>query len=253
MGILRALLVGGLGWAGLSLGIAADPVGSVSGESPMEATDKSLSTALEQNPNSVPLHSRRGDVRLFLGRYGEAVKDFERMIALDPQQDAPHWRLGIAYYFAGEFGKSARQFEKYHAYDGRDRENGIWKCMAQARAEGLEAARRHLLEYPPSDRAPFVELYEMFAGKREPQSVLDRYGSKVEGVPRTVQFFALYYCGVYAALTGKVREGLPWVKEAVALFTPETVSGPGSPGYMWQVARVHGRILESELDRPAGK
>ncbi len=192
-------------------------------------------------------------MRLFQGRHGEAVKDFEKMIALDPLQDAPHWRLGIAYYFIGEFGKSARQFEKYHAHDGRDRENGIWKCMAEARAEGLEAARDHLLEYPPADRPPFVELYEMFAGQRPPERVLKQYGVQAEGVPRTVQFFALYYSGVYAALTGKAREGLQWVKEAVALFTPDTASEPGSPGYMWQVARLHVGILEGELARPAGK
>src|SRR5688572_4619410 len=97
---------------------------------------KTLDAALAQTPDPVPLHSRRGDCHLFLGKFPEAVADFEKMIALDPGEDAPHWRLGIAYYFAGEFAKSARQFEKYHAHDGRDRENGIWKFLAQAKSDG---------------------------------------------------------------------------------------------------------------------
>jgi lipoprotein NlpI len=245
--LLRAVAFGGALLCAVSSGYAADPVNA------MEAADRSLTAALELNPNSVSLHSRRGDVRLFQGRFADAVKDFEKMIALDPLQDAPHWRLGIAYYFAGDFGKSARQFEKYHAHDGRDRENGIWKCMAQARAEGLEAARDHLLEYPPVDREPFVELYDLFAGRGLVEKVLNQYGPKAKETNRTVQFFALYYSGVYTALTDKTREGLQSVKDAVALFTPDTASEPGSPGYMWQVARLHVGVLERELAGSAGK
>jgi tetratricopeptide (TPR) repeat protein len=73
--------------------------------------------ALASDAQSVSAYSARGDARLFLGEFRGAVADFEKMIALDPAQDAPHWRLGIAYYFAGDFAKSARQFEKYHTYD----------------------------------------------------------------------------------------------------------------------------------------
>ncbi len=242
---MRSFLRVGLMLCGLApfSGLAAEPQAGI------EAAEVSLSASLEQNPKSVPLHSRRGDVRLFLGRFAEAVKDFERMIELDPQQDAPHWRLGIAYYFAGEFEKSARQFAKYHSYDGRDRENGIWKFMAQFRAEDAGSARAHMLEYPASDRAPFVELYEMFAGKRSAENVVGQYGPKSEGTPRMVQFFALYYAGVYTALTGDPGAGLKWVKEAVALFTPDNAAESGAPGYMWQVARVHAGLLEAEMGR----
>ncbi len=131
-----------------------------------------VSAALAKAPDAVRLYSRRGDCHLFLGHFAEAVADFEKMIALDPAQDAPHWRLGIAYYFAGQFAKSARQFARYHDYDGRDRENGIWKFLAQARADGLEKARGEMLLYTQFDREPFPSLYEMFAGKRTTDDVL---------------------------------------------------------------------------------
>src|SRR4051812_12156058 len=70
------------------------------------AADLDRCTAeLSQTPGSVRLYSQRGDCHLFLGHFAEAVRDFEKMIALDPAQDAPHWRLGIAYHFVGDFAK----------------------------------------------------------------------------------------------------------------------------------------------------
>ncbi len=141
---------------------AAEPEAWPAWRAPMLAkfTDelKELNTALVAAPDAVALLSRRGDYQVFLGHFKEAVADYERMIALDPAQDAPHWRLGIAYYFNGQFAKSARQFEKYHEYDGRDRENGIWKFLAQARAEARKSARGNALLHAIRSRALPIAL-----------------------------------------------------------------------------------------------
>src|SRR5690606_10326196 len=88
------------------------------------------SAVVAEKPGDTAALSRVGDLHLFLQQYPQAVAAFEEMIALDPAQDAPHWRLGIAYHFAGQYEKSSRQFAKYHAYDARDRENGVWKFLA---------------------------------------------------------------------------------------------------------------------------
>ena len=133
---------------------------------------KDADAAVAKSPNSKQEYSQRGNLLFFLGRYPDAIADFEQMIALDPNEDAPHWRLGIAYYFAGQFAKSVLQFRKYHAYDGHDRENGIWKFIAQAKAEGLEKARAEMLTYTQFDREPFPALYEMFAGRRTPDDLV---------------------------------------------------------------------------------
>ncbi|MHA3771285.1 tetratricopeptide repeat protein [Verrucomicrobiota bacterium sgz303538] len=194
--------------------------------------------ALESKGESLDTLSRRGDLQLFLNHPREAVSAFEKMIAIDPQQDAPHWRLGIAYYFAGEFAKSAKQFEKYHAYDGRDRENGVWKFLAQARVDGVEKARHEMLAYKDFDREPFPSLYEMFAGKRSGDDVLAEIERKQLTSDSRVMFFAHYYVGLNEELLEKRESALEHLRKAVALFTPET-AGSGGPGYMWQVARVH--------------
>lgn len=209
-----------------------------SAESAMLGTFERRLASMKEEGDSVEAHSRRGDLHLFLNQPREAVAEFERMITLDPTQDAPHWRLGIAYYFAGEFAKSARQFEKYHAYDGHDRENGIWKFLAQARVDGIEKARREMLVYTQFDREPFPFLYEMFAGKRSGAGVLAEVERKQLTDDSRVVFFAHYYVGLNEELLGNRDLSLEHLRKAVALFTPET-AGRGGPGYMWQVARVH--------------
>ncbi len=207
-------------------------------ESAMLQTFERQLAATKGSSDTVAAHSRRGDLHLFLNHPKESVAEFEKMIALDPTQDAPHWRLGIAYYFAGDFAKSAKQFEKYHAYDGRDRENGIWKFLAQARVDGIEKARKEMLIYKEFDREPFPALYEMFAGKRSGPDVLAEVERKKLTGDARVMFFAHYYAGLNEELLGNRKSALEHLRKAVALFTPETAGG-GGPGYMWQVARVH--------------
>jgi lipoprotein NlpI len=189
--------------------------------------------AVTKSPNSIAALSHRGDLLLFVGRFPEAVADFEKMIALDPAEDAPHWRLGIAYYFTGDFAKSARQFEKYHAYDGHDRENGVWKFLAQAKADGLEKARRQMLEYTQFDREPFPELYEMFAGHRTADDVLAEITRKGLSEDHVAVFFANYYGGLNEALLGHRERAVAMLRKAVD--DPEARRA----GYMWQVARLH--------------
>jgi len=92
----------------------------------------------------------------------------------------------------------------------------------------------------------------MLSGKRKPEEVLKE--AKVKGVAddKQVQFFAKYYTGVYFALTGRKAEGSQLVNEAAALFTLNT-EARGGPGYMWQVARLHGLILQAEAKAEKGK
>jgi lipoprotein NlpI len=193
--------------------------------------------ALAKSPDSTEWLTRRGDARLFLGDAKGAVADFEKEIALDPSHDAPHWRLGIAYYFAGDFAKSARQFEKYHAFDARDRENGVWQFLANARIAGIEKARAAMLEYKRFDREPFPSLYEMFAGKKTGAEVLAEMEKKGLGADPLVMFFAHYYVGLNAELLGDKDAAREHLAKAVALAVKS--GARGGPGYMGQVARLH--------------
>jgi lipoprotein NlpI len=214
----------------------------------LQEEEKAVTAALEKMPPSLRLLSRRGDARVFLGNFAGAIADYEGMIAQDPAQDAPHWRLGIAYYFEGRFPKAAAQFEKYHAFDNRDRENGVWKFFSQARADGIEAARKGLLQYTQFDREPFPSVYKMLAGEMTPAAVLAEVNQKGLQNDVRVVFFAKYYAGVMESLYGRKAEGLRLVEEAVALFNPDS-AGRDGPGYMWHSARLHAAQLAHEAGR----
>ena len=202
-----------------------------------------LDRAIAEAPREAALYSRRGDRHLFLAHFHAAVADFEMMIALDPALDAPHWRLGIACYFAGQFAKSARQFEKYHAHDGGDRENGIWKFLADAQALGLAPARRAMLGYARFDREPFPALYEMFAGRKTTDDFLAGIKDRNLADNPAVMFFANYYAGLNEEILGHHPKALALLREAVA--SPWGRTAEGGPAYMWQVARLHHEILSA--------
>ena len=214
----------------------------------LQEEEKAITAAMDKMPVSIRLLSRRGDARVFLGNFPGAISDYEGMIAQDPAQDAPHWRLGIAYYFDGHFPKAAAQFEKYHAFDNRDRENGVWKFFSQARADGIDTARKGLLRYTQFDREPFPSVYKMLAGEMTPAAVLAEVNQKGLQADTRVVFFAKYYAGVMESLSGHKAEGFKLVEEAVALFTPDS-AGRDGPGYMWHSARLHAAQLAREAGR----
>jgi lipoprotein NlpI len=214
----------------------------------MTDEEKALTAAMEKMPPSLRLLSRRGDLRVFLGNFAGAIADYEGMIAQDPAQDAPHWRLGIAYYFDGRYAKGAAQFEKYHAFDNRDRENGVWKFFCQARGENIEVARKGLLHYTQFDREPFPSVYKMLAGEMRPSEVLEELAAKGLQNESRVVFFAKYYVGVMEFLNGRKKEGHKLVEEAAALFNTET-AGQDGPGYMWHCARLQAALFAKEAAR----
>jgi len=211
-------------------------------------TIRDLDASIAASPESVELYSRRGDAHLFLGHFAQAVADFEKMIALDPGQDAPHWRLGIAYYFNGNFAKAMKQFEKYHTHDGRDRENGIWKFLAQAKFEGIEKARAEMLPYTKFDREPFPILYDMFAGRKTDDDLASAMTRNEVRDDQAAQFFANYYLGVYEMLLGEEVRAREHIGKALTLFSD--ANKRGGAGYMWHVARLEYDRLTAAQSQP---
>ena len=226
-----------------SAGAEESPNAKMLGE--FKADVERLDAVLAKNPDSTRALSARGDAHLFLGQFPQAVADYEKMIAIDPSLDAPHWRLGIAYHFTQQWEKSSKQFAKYHAYDGHDRENGIWKFLADAHAHGLATARQEMLEYTEFDREPFPAIYDLLAGRMTGELFQAHLDDKKVAGDRHAQFYGQYYRGLFEELNGRHDKALASVRAAVGLF-PAGEATSGGPGYMWQCARLHLEQLEKK-------
>ena len=202
-----------------------------------EQNEKELSHSITGNPRSLRAWSKRGDMRLFLGKFEDAKSDYEKMIQLDPALEVSHWRLGIAYFYLEDYDKAAHQFQIYHNFDAVDRENGIWRFMSQFKSKGLKTAREGLLKYEKDDRPPYPLLYEMFAGRLKPEDVFLRIeqANYSESFKERVLFHGCLYVGIYLELVDNKKI----MAENLLKKAFENKYGQSTGTYMWQVARLH--------------
>jgi lipoprotein NlpI len=204
-----------------------------------------LTAAIAESPASVDLYSRRGDARFFLGKFDEAVDDYERMLALQPALADSHWRRGIALFYAGRYEQAAAQFDRYHSFDNVDRENGIWRYFCHYKAFGKERARRELLKYEKDDREPFPSVYQLFAGALTGERILETIrAAELTAAEREKRlFYAQLYIGLNHALEGNPDQARPRLAAMLEnTWGPEAGYGPH---FMWQV----GRLQLEQLDR----
>jgi lipoprotein NlpI len=239
------------------LGVAQD-VDHGSVDSPLTELDRTeLLKALQQSfdeasklvkdkPDSLTGYSRRGDACFFLGRFREAVADYDKMVELDETQRSSHWRRGIALFYAGRFEDAAAQFESYHSFDQVDRENGIWRYLSQHRAYGRDKAREGLLKYQKDDREPFPAVYKLFAGTMTPAQILQQIADA--DITKAEREKRLFYAHLYIGLNDAVENDNKQAQEHLALAT-KNKWGPGAgygPNYMWQVGRIHEELLRKK-------
>lgn len=186
---------------------------------------------------SVSAHSKRGDALFFLGRFPQAVDEYQEMVKIDPDVDASHWRLGIALFFADQPQVAVAQFEKYHSFDDVDRENGIWRYLSQFKAGGSEVAQKELLKYAKDDREPFPAVYKLFDGSMTPEQALANIPSDLPATERDKRlFYTELYIGMHMVVKRQTELAKNYLRLAVSRKWPRT-SGFG-PNYMWHVGRV---------------
>lgn len=226
--------------------LAAAPL--FAAEDPMVAGFKKELAAVDaeiaKGKPTVSTYSRRGDANFFLSNFDEAVKDYKKMIELDPRQDGPHWRLGIALYFAGDAENSAKQFEKYYAQDvtGTDRETGIWHFIARAGIDGVGSARLQMLRYQRPDREPFNGLYDLFADVWNTQEFFRDLSRRGLTTDKQVMFYAQLYAGINEDLNGHRDAAIRFIRMAASSEWGRKATGGSA--YMWQVSRVLLNALE---------
>lgn len=197
----------------------------------VEDYSRVISLMSDETPPEVYQH--RGSERFKAGRIEESIADFDKYIALRPQQERSHWQRGIAYYYAGRYRDGARQFEGYQTFDDNDVENAVWRYLCQAREEGVEKARTSLLKIKNDPRVPMMTVYALFAGEAKPTDVLAaaRAGNPSERELNQRLFYAHLYLGLYF----EVHQDAAQARQHIEKAARDHRIGH----YMWDVANVH--------------
>ncbi len=192
---------------------------------------------LKLDPKLADAYDLRGSAQFKSGKFAEAVADFDRFLALRPKEAPGHWRRGIALYYVGRCADGRDQFKGYQSVDANDVENAVWHFLCVAKLEGVAKARAAMLRIGKDRRVPMTEVYELYRGKLRPADVLAaaEAGDVKPEERASRRFYAHLYLGLYYDATGEPQKALEHMTLAAGKY--------GSPGYMGDVARVHERVL----------
>lgn len=204
--------------------------------------------AIELAPKHASGYMVRARALFCSAKIAESISDFDKYVELTPAAEPRQWERGIAYFYAGKFKQGATQFEHYQTYDGHDVENSVWRYLCMAPEVGVERARAVMLPIENDRRIPMMQLFELFRGKLQPDDVLlaTKTGNPDPAVLAGRLFYAHLYLGLWFDAHGKQAEAIRYVQ----LAADETLkSNPHINTYMWEVARIHQKLLRGEITR----
>lgn len=168
----------------------------------------------------------------------ESAATFDRLAAAAPDVMPNLWQRGIAQYYAGRYRDCRLQFEAHRTVNPDDVENAAWHFLCAAREATAARARTTLLPVGPDSRVPMKQIYDLFAGKTTPETVI----AAGRGTPGA-EFFANLYTGLYHEALGNAERSLAHVTVAAEPRFEE------AGDYMHMVARVH-LVLRGRQLRP---
>lgn len=182
-------------------------------------------------------YQRRGIEHFFEGRFEESIRDFDKVIELDPRMAPRHWQRGIALYYAGAYQKGVDQFELHQTVNSQDVENAVWHFICKARLDGVEAAREALIPIQHDSRVPMQQVWELFAGLGTVEDVLAA-ANRNSPYKRQQLCYAHLYLGLYFEALKQPDLAKKHIQLAAKDYAMDN--------YMGLVAQVHARILHVE-------
>ena len=195
----------------------------------------SLVHGQDTEPQSAGEFQRRGVEHFEQGRFMEAIRDFDKVIELEPRMAARHWQRGIAYYYAKQFQKGVEQFELHQTVNSQDVENAVWHFICKVRVDGFEAAQKAFIPIEYDSRVPMKEIWDLFAGTATPEDVLTA-ARRPSPYKRQQLCYAHLYLGLYYEAVEKHDLARHHIHLAATDFSMNN--------YMGMVARVHAELLE---------
>lgn len=196
--------------------------------------------ALSLDKSYAAAYQARGGAHFKLGHIKESLADFDRFLELRPERRESHWQRGISLYYAGRYDDGRDQFKLGDKVYANDVENAAWHYLCNARAHGVERARKEILKIGKDARIPLMEVYALYQGKATPEDVLAaaKAGQPSREELKERLFYGHLYLGLYYEAAGDKKKAL----EHMALAADDYRIGH----YMGDVARVHRDILKKQ-------
>lgn len=189
---------------------------------------------IELKPDIAPrVYSERGSIYFKAGKIKESLADFDALVKLQPESEPHLWQRGIVQYYAGKFEDGRKQFEIHKTVNPNDVENAAWHFLCNARANGIERARKEIIPIEGDTRVPMKEVFQLFKGELKAEDVL---AAAAAGNPsperlKRHQFYAYLYIGLYYEALGETEKAKEQILKAA--------EGYGEDDYMAAVAKVH--------------
>ncbi|WDQ16673.1 tetratricopeptide repeat protein [Rhodopirellula sp. P2] len=179
------------------------------------------------------------DALLRAGQVNDSIPHYERAIEQSPDMQPYLWQYGIALFFAGRFEDGRELFEAHRRVNPNDVENAAWHFLCEAKANGIDSARKLLLPAPGDRRVPMSEILDRLPGGdaaaiESAVNAIDQPGSK-----QSARFYADLYLGMIADAEGKPA--------AAQRFMQQAAASPLSH-YMADVARVYAKHLQDSTE-----
>jgi len=197
-----------------------------------------LPVGAEETPKSASEFVRRGMARFSANQIAASIQDFNRAAELEPAR-APHlWQRGISQYYAGKFVEGRRQFESHQEVNPHDVENATWHFICVARLEGVEEARKALIEIDTArdTRAPMAEVFQFYAGQGTSEAVLQ---AAKKADTEQASMYAHLYLGLFYEVAGDQEKARQHIRQSAAAKLHDN--------YMHDVAKIH--LLQRKWDR----
>lgn len=203
-------------------------------DQPVQAIE-GYSRVIELDTNAVDVFHYRGGEYFKTAQIDKSIRDFDRFLALRPDQAPYHWQRGISLYYAGRFGDGKKQFELHQTVNTSDVENAAWHFLCNAKANSPAQALKELLKIGPDSRPAMMDIFAVFQGRMKPEDLPAAVAKIPEGERRqAADFYAALYLGLYHEAIGEQEKANPHLLRAAALSK--------GFGYMGDVARVHVKI-----------
>jgi lipoprotein NlpI len=200
--------------------------------------DEAFTKALELDPDNTQARDRRGDARLWAGKFAEAVADYDLFLKAAPKAAPEHWRRGIALYYAGKHDDGVKQFDTHKTVNPQDVENAAWHYLCNVKVAGKEKAQAALIDVTRDPRIPMAEIQKLYAGKLKPDDVLAA-ADKAKGAEKTsAQFYAHLYVALWYDAEGDAKKVKEHLTTAVEKYEV--------PDYMWSVGNAHLQLLKAK-------